>query len=279
MHSATAAGGSSSRSGGMQRLSSTLLTHVLQYLPQHDRLTSAALVSSDFAKAANRATLHAQHVARSKRSLRAFEAWINKHSAQLLAIEVDGHSSWDGSSKGPKPQLPWTQLTALQRLDLIGCRLRHIPSCPASSSGVRIPRSHLYRNSSGNTTTPPLLPQLKQIKLEDCSLSCEGDLQRLAGTSLTSLVVRGSSSNTIPETQDSTASWSRLVQQLPHLQELKLRVDAGAFGSVFEQLPHSLTKLDLQDGRDMEACVASARATAATPRFPHDCSTSAACRC
>ena len=64
-----------------------LLAHILQHVPQQQRLTVAALVCKPWATAATLATVSVEHN-HTKQSSEAFQAWLAANGGQLVSLQV-----------------------------------------------------------------------------------------------------------------------------------------------------------------------------------------------
>lgn len=155
------------------QLPATLLTRVLQSLPQRERLTSCATVCKSWADAAAAATVEVDiymphgrpHHALGRSA--AFQAWLEQHAGQLMSLRVLG--DYDES---PKFHLPFFKLQQLSRLDLEGLDVHLNPAAGSSSS---------------NAGAAPMPGKLLELRLRMCNLSCITFLQLAQLSGVTSL--------------------------------------------------------------------------------------------
>jgi hypothetical protein len=112
-------------------LSQDVLTEVLRLLPQHERLHHAPLVCKMLCAAAYKATADASitlAAAAPDGSLARFRAWLGRGGAayiQSLLIKRRSKAIYVlPNSPQPPVQLPWSDLTALRRLQLHGVKLQ-----------------------------------------------------------------------------------------------------------------------------------------------------------
>lgn len=263
-----------------------LLAQILSYLPLQQRLKHAAVVSSDWAKAA---TLSVKHLEATTKRLSydkmdpILAAWLQRHGRQLLTLFLKRQANSYANLR-VLIQLPWPQLSGLQclklqsnRLPLISCSHEAATTVTSSQGG-----------SLSSSAPAPVLPNLQQLELSSCELASTDCLIKLAGSPrLTSLVfyLSFTGSHNVwgwgwqRRSLDVDAVMSSLLQRLPCLVVLQVGFEGNSFqpakftsrplnhtsslqhlqdlhlsasctdASCFESLPKSLTKLRLTDSR------------------------------
>lgn len=208
------------------RLPDSLLTRVLQFLSQRERLTSCAAVCTAWAAAATAATVDIDLSDAPMKVTSAFRPWLEQHSSQLASIRLimNGHN--DYQIQRHKFELPLGQLQQLSRLDLAGLELQ---------LGTRM------AGSSGTGTAPT---SVKELKLRDCHLGRFTLLQLAQLSGITRLQLQGlPACNNLQYCCLDSKLVKHLVQGLPNLAHLSL-ARAGPTTDIISVLPaSSLTAL------------------------------------
>lgn len=157
-----------------------LLTHILWYVPQQQRLQSAALVSKTWHAGAAAATTQVQCYVK-QRTVTALQAWLDKHAEQLFSLQLEWWGVGVREGVTGQLQLPWAHLSQLQTLILSHIQL---PGVRASVEADRL------RRQQSSALTGPVLPKLKQLELDRCRLQTADCMVALSGSSqLTALKV------------------------------------------------------------------------------------------
>lgn len=265
------------------RLPVAVLARILRHLPLRQSLGTAAVVSREWAKAAAHSASQLQLTLK-QLSAAAFVSWLQRYGQQVESLQLTcwqcDFGLWRASFLGHPPpqtlqlQLPWAQLQGLQVL-----MLDHIELPPiAGAATAAVSQVQAVSSSLGAATRFNL--KLKQLELRSCTLASPDCLLQLASsTGLTALCVESTRFAAAAE-GEAESIVCRLLQRQPHLivlhlvldkdavlscdvvqhvdkmqqlQDVRLRLSAGEFDSCFLQLPPSLTKLQLTDGRDAVA--------------------------
>lgn len=233
---------------------------ILQRVPLQQRLGDCALTCQEWADAAARATVHIQHLSVKPGDLPALQVWLSQHAQHLTSLELlPANQARGGHVLLPGDKLPQLEGLSLQNLHLQLQQQQQLEAAKSeqdealnSVSGTASAATELgtclvenaataaadvsASSSSGSSTTTmvQLLPKLKQLKLECCTVDNPDSLQQLAqARGLTSLqlsklmfleIDRDPWGNVTAEaTQRITAAMSALLQQLPELRLLELQ--------------------------------------------------------
>lgn len=198
----------------------SLLAEVLQHVPQQQRLTQCAIVSSSWASAATLATVRVQ-VQLKEEAIPAFEAWLGQHAGQLLSLQAA-----DPGHLRHSLQLPVGMFMNLQQLQLQRFKLQ---LASAGNASAQI-------SAAGSGMGAVLLPSLLDLQLDDNEVRDTNSLLQLTqAPQLTSLTVKhinvlaavfhsgsGSCFNTAAAVQEMAEVMPRLLQQLPRLTVLDI---------------------------------------------------------
>lgn len=203
----------------MSALPVAVLAQVLQWLPLHQGMRNAALVSRFWRKASAQATTHLQFCVKTD-TARALASWL-KRAGQLNHLEL-----WGDGDNYVVVDLPLARLSGLQTLVL---------------KSLQLPDVSTQQSRAFKSKPAPLLPGLKKLKLQACKLSVNYLLQLFAGsTGLTTLVLqqnefpaaarpatRRQTRSSAPATDKVTDAIYSLLQRQQHLQVLRLDVEDG----------------------------------------------------
>lgn len=202
-----------------------VLTHILQHVPQQQRLTSAALAASSWAKAAAHATVKVQNRVRAH-TAPGFEAWLEKYAGQVESIDVRGLGV-------VRLELPWAQLSSVVSLNLASLELPAISTAATTPTGnPPAAGDNTVEGFKSNSISCSLLPRLKECRLLKCDLaSTECLLQLASSRNLTKFVLL--------EPCVEGHRW-----HLPHSPQDKQHATTGV-GALLQHLPQQLQVLDL----------------------------------
>lgn len=250
-------------------LPTVLLAQVLQHLPLQQRLKHAWLVSKAWQAAACAATTELQCSVKPGTAA-ALQAWISKHAAQLVSLNLSA-----GSRGDVLLNLPFERLRNMQILVLECVQLPAVAPSTNSSPADDAPQLE----QAGSAT--PLLPQLRRLELRSCKLhSMECALHLAGSTHLTCLVVVPDGNSSTPTPSPANAAIVSLLRHqqqrlrvlhlpiirvhavgsdviaavtaMQQLQDLSLTLGSGACGSRLAGLPSTLTRLALTDSREVD---------------------------
>jgi hypothetical protein len=234
------------------RLPEPLLAHILQALPQQDRLTSCASVCTSWAAAATAVTVavDVDHLCQSPVATAALQAWLQRHAGQLGSLKVTP------SFGARKFCLNPGELQHLTKLELRGCELQ----LDTPSEGGH--------NSSSKQYPAGVLPNLKVLKLLGCYLRSSTVLQLLQLPGVTCLKLSEPWERQC--SPDEATAIRRLLRRLPNLARLSFP-DVGDIADITSALaPSSLTALTLHPGFAGNAQMPSTEGNfLSTPPFAH----------
>ena len=191
---------------------------ILQHVPQQERLSSCALVCSNWAAAAALATTHVrtnrvsaerrmisaakpEHRVLAAEKLAALGSWLSKHAKQMVELNVAPFSlvTLHQHKEQPRPQLllPAADLVQLTQLHLSGCHPR-LTWCDSSRGPAQAEAqgactvgapascisssSSLKQSAAAGACSSVLLPKLQTTKDSPCQL---GDALKCRDTGLT----------------------------------------------------------------------------------------------
>jgi hypothetical protein len=217
-----------------------IVAQVLQHVPGRRRLLTCARVCKDWAAAARLATVHINSKCR-PRSKAQLESFLQQHAGQLLTLELPAHYARDLKDA----QLPWAQLTRLERLTLESADLQLPDDAAAAADAGSNDSTGAAKATGASRAAGPLLPALKHLELNSCSISSISSLVRLAqAPQLSSLQISELKLQDHPEPfcfrapdvqQQIGAALAGLLQQLPVLSVLhlpKLDLNTAAVDSI-----------------------------------------------
>jgi len=201
---------------------------ILQHVPLTERLTACALVCKAWADAAASLSVHVEHQVRPE-YLSAFIPWLEQHGHRLCSLQLQ-------SSYGLSEQLPLLQLPpSLQRLDCLHLKKLSL-ALPAPQHSTAAGGSlAAARTASGAAGAVALLPRLRELKLQSCSVDALDSIVRLtAASSITRLELGCVRFLDLAGDTLYSAGWpmesllrvqeavSEMLQQLPDLRVLRL---------------------------------------------------------
>lgn len=233
----------------MQQLPVALLPRILRHVPLSDRLSKAALVCRDWAKAA---TLSVQHLEYEQAkpwpepTEPALMSWLTVYGGQLESLQLEQFFDFYGPL-GLRPAflLPWAALSGLQSLILHHVQM---PLYHASH-----PRDHSSRAAITylEQLPAPALPHLRRLELHWCEFPALERFMALANNPrLTCLLLDRTEVASREEQQE---VFCGLLQRLPELRVFHLNTgylgDTGPYDLSFIQAlhPHITALRNLQD--------------------------------
>jgi hypothetical protein len=203
-----------------------LTAHILQHVPQQQRLQQCAAVCKAWASAAALATTHVELNRTRGQTISAFDSWLQQHAGQLESLQLSFIGCGDEQLE---LQLPVGKLARLQRLELVGIKLL-LPGEGDSTCSTG--------EDTHTSAAPLLLPSLQHLQLYSVQFSSISSLLQMAGVpGLTSFKIKDISfakpkpvtfcSRTFcghdkPAMQQLAAALPSLLQQLPRLTVLEL---------------------------------------------------------
>jgi hypothetical protein len=167
------------------RLPAGLLTHILQAVPQQERLIYCTGVSTSWAAAAAETTVEVDLAAVPQPRLEAFQPWLHKHATQLQSLRLVPLGYDSPGFETVCFHLPWGGLQQLTRLDVDGLDLGNPPvgssnsTASSSSSSSTTTTSAFTAPGSSTALAAPRLPSVREVLLHSCKLD-SSTLQQLA---------------------------------------------------------------------------------------------------
>jgi hypothetical protein len=152
--------------GAAEALPTALTTHILQYVPQRDRLTQCSTVCQAWAAAAAPATGHVKLKKLTAGPVPSFQAWLDQHAGQLLSLKLL-LDSWDDEDR-LQLQLPLHKLTQLENLQLRNLQLRLHGEQEASTADLSSGESSSRDDIAAAGTNQAALRSLQQLQLSQC---------------------------------------------------------------------------------------------------------------
>lgn len=266
-------------SSPFEQLSEELLQRVLECVPQKERLTQLACVSSAWKQAAVLGTTHIKcDSLKGRPAAAALEPWLDEHGARVRSLVLCASGMLYGRTV--RLRLPWPLLNQLEAVSLSYIELPPVPTIKPEQTSAGGGGDKGGRSA---TATAILLPQLKQLTMHMCIVHSGSCLLQLANSpQLTKLQLsidqrfrslgRGYWHDVSPaQRRAAAADTAMLLQQLPalvalnisglpvvastlqhitsmeHLQSLSLSIAPTSANVLPAALPRGLTYLHLSD--------------------------------